>query len=104
MRLALIDADSLPEQIRHELEQLVVTINATFTAQHTADGLHAFKALPLSGRGGAVDPTITSGTGAPENRVVGSVGDLYLRKDGGAATTLYVKTSGALTRVGWTAK
>ena len=41
------------------------------------------------------------GTGAPEGAVVGSVGDIYLRTDGAAGTTLYIKQSGAATNTGW---
>lgn len=49
-------------------------------------------------------PKITSGVGTPVSNVVGSIGDLYLRSDGGASTTLYVKESGAATTAGWVAK
>src|SRR5690606_11332749 len=45
--------------------------------------------------------TIRSGTGDPENVVTGSVGDLFLRTDGGSGTTLYVKESGTGTNTGW---
>lgn len=47
---------------------------------------------------------VLTGTGTPEAAVVGSVGDLYTRKDGGASTTLYVKESGNNTNTGWIAK
>lgn len=47
---------------------------------------------------------ITAGSWAPENKVVGSIGDLYLRTDGSTSTTLYVKTSGSNSSTGWTAK
>ena len=47
---------------------------------------------------------IKSGTGTPEAFVEGDVGNLYLRADGGANTTLYVKESGAGTDTGWIAK
>jgi hypothetical protein len=47
--------------------------------------------------------TIRTGTGSPENAVTAVVGSLYLRLDGGASTTLYVKTSGT-GNTGWTAK
>lgn len=50
------------------------------------------------GNGG---PLITIGTGAPA--VAAPVGSLYLRTDGGASTTLYVKESGTGT-AGWVAK
>jgi len=47
--------------------------------------------------------TIYVGTGTPENNQEGSVGDLFLRTDGGASTTLYVKESGT-GDTGWAAK
>jgi len=43
------------------------------------------------------------GTGSPEGVVPAPVGALYTRSDGGASTTLYVKTSGTGSS-GWTAK
>ena len=46
---------------------------------------------------------IYRGYGSPENLVTAKVGSLYLRLDGGASTTLYVKTSGT-GATGWTAK
>lgn len=46
---------------------------------------------------------IFSGTGTPEASVTASVGALYLRTDGGAGTTLYVKESGS-GNTGWVAK
>lgn len=47
---------------------------------------------------------IKRGDGAPNGAVNGDIGDLYLRADGGASTTLYVKESGAGTSAGWVAK
>jgi hypothetical protein len=44
-----------------------------------------------------------TGTGSPETVVAAPVGSLYLRKDGGAATTLYVKETGT-GNTGWVAK
>lgn len=46
---------------------------------------------------------IESGAGTPEAAVTAPVGSLFLRTDGGATTTLYVKTSGT-GNTGWTAK
>jgi hypothetical protein len=43
------------------------------------------------------------GTGTPEGVVTATVGSLFSRTDGGATTTLYVKTSGT-GNTGWTAK
>ena len=46
---------------------------------------------------------ITTGTGSPEGVVAASVPALYLREDGGAGSTLYVKESGS-GNTGWVAK
>lgn len=51
-----------------------------------------------------VGALVRSGNGDPEGAIVGSVGDLWLRLNGGAGTTLYVKESGAATNTGWAAK
>jgi hypothetical protein len=47
---------------------------------------------------------VLSGNGTPEGAVTADIGTLYLRKDGGANTTLYVKESGDGTDSGWVAK
>lgn len=46
---------------------------------------------------------IRSGSGSPESAVTGNVCDLYLRTDGGASTTMYIKESGT-GNTGWVAK
>lgn len=46
---------------------------------------------------------IRRGTGSPEGSVTAPVGSLYLRSDGGAGTTFYVKESGT-GNTGWVAK
>jgi hypothetical protein len=48
-------------------------------------------------------PTVTSGTGTPQSAVTAPVGSLFIRSDGGANTTLYVKESGT-GNTGWVAK
>lgn len=50
------------------------------------------------------DATIKSGTGSPAGVVAAPVGSIFLRTDGGAATTLYVKESGGSGNTGWVAK
>lgn len=44
---------------------------------------------------------LQTGAGTPEGAVVGSPCDLFLRTDGAAGTTLYVKQTGAATNTGW---
>lgn len=59
------------------------------------------------GTGGAPgdvdDPSIYSGSGSPEGEVSAPPGSLYLRRDGGAGSALYVKESGT-GNTGWVAK
>ena len=57
----------------------------------------------------AVASTLTAlnfkrGTGTPEAAVVGSMGDIFIRTNGGAGTTLYIKESGNATNPGWVSK
>jgi len=47
---------------------------------------------------------IVSGTGDPETVITAPQGSLFMRTDGGASTTLYVKESGGLSNTGWVAK
>jgi hypothetical protein len=47
---------------------------------------------------------IKVGDGTPETNVVGSPGNLYVSRSGGASTTLYVKETGTKTTTGWVAK
>lgn len=47
--------------------------------------------------------TIRAGTGTPEGAVTASAGSMFLRTDGGAGTTLYIKESGT-GNTGWVAK
>ncbi len=46
---------------------------------------------------------VVSGSGTPEAAVTAVVGTLYLRTNGGANTTLYIKESG-VGNTGWVAK
>jgi hypothetical protein len=45
-----------------------------------------------------------AGLGDPNGRVVGYPGDLFLRMDGSAGASLYVKEAGVGTHAGWIAK
>ena len=47
--------------------------------------------------------SISAGLGTPEGAVTASQGSLFLRNDGGAGTSMYVKESGS-GNTGWVAK
>jgi len=47
---------------------------------------------------------IFTGAGSPNGVVTAAIGSLYLNLNGGSATTLYVKESGASTNTGWVGK
>jgi len=53
--------------------------------------------------GSTSNPTIKFGSGTPEGSVTAVVGSIYLRTNGGAGTSLYVKESGS-GNTGWVAK
>lgn len=53
--------------------------------------------------GTTTDPLISSGTGTPEGNKTAPIGSIYMRKDGGANTSLYIKESG-VGNIGWVAK
>lgn len=50
-----------------------------------------------------IGPRTYQGAGSPESVVTAAIGSLYMRTDGGAATSLYVKESG-VSNTGWIAK
>ncbi len=52
---------------------------------------------------GGTGPQIRFGSGSPESAVTAPIGSLYLRTDGGAGTTMYVKESG-VGNTGWVGK
>ena len=76
---------------------------AVLMASAVAD---AFRATALEVSGDRITLSgllIIAGPVAPENVYAAPPGSLYLRKSGGAATTLYVKESG-YQKTGWIAK
>jgi hypothetical protein len=69
-----------------------------------ASGEATFRDVGLFVPGGAtLGARWRNGNGSPEGAVVGSVGDLFTRLDGGTNTTFYVKESGVATNTGWVA-
>ena len=55
-------------------------------------------------RGSPANRRIIWGTGTPEAAVTGSIGDLFVRTNGGAGSTFLVKESGTNTNTGWVGK
>lgn len=50
---------------------------------------------------GSAGCVLQSGTGAPEGAVSGTPCDVFIRTNGSAGTTLYVKETGTATNTGW---
>lgn len=70
----------------------------------SADRVYAESGFRLSSSDGSLnDIGIFAGSGTPEGVVTAGVSSLFLRKDGGASTSLYVKQSGS-GNTGWVAK
>ena len=59
--------------------------------------------LGYGASGGTTVRWIKWGTGSPEGEVTAGIGSIYLRTDGGAGTSLYVKESG-VGNLGWIGK
>lgn len=56
------------------------------------------------GNSGILSGRVYAGSGSPAGVVVANVGDIFMRSDGGAGTSFYVKESGSGTSAGWVAK
>lgn len=86
------------ERLRFDATNAIVDL-LTATGRFRAQNGAYFEFL-ISG----TSTKIRAGTGSPAGVVVGNIGDLFLRTDGGAATSIYVKESGAGTSAGWVGK
>lgn len=81
------DPDSMPAGLEH-MRRMAVDLSGV------ADRVTALEQKRAS---------VVYGAGTPEGSVTSPVGTLYLRTNGGAGSTLYVKESG-LGSTGWVAK
>lgn len=88
-------------KINHVTGAFVAAVDNVYDFGSTALRWANVYAKTLRPGGGTVQ--WTSGAGTPEGAVTASVGSLYTRTDGGAATTLYVKETGA-GATGWVGK
>lgn len=84
------------ESLRKQLNTLFANVFGT---------ANSFTAVQTFPAGGIVLGTVKvmAGTGSPAGVVAAPVGSLFLRSDGGANTSMYVKESGTGTS-GWAAK
>lgn len=73
--------------------------NPCFRVRYNDAGTTKYADVQMSASGGFV----LRGSGTPEGAVTAAVGTLFLRSDGGAGTTLYVKESGS-GNTGWIGK
>jgi hypothetical protein len=89
-------------QVNYEIHMPVTLgiANAPFREAYIGDGI----IFGYGTRGNNNISSLTFGEGTPEAKILANVGSLYLRQDGGAGTTLYVKESGENTTTGWVAK
>lgn len=89
-------------RLRFILNQGGSNVPLEFSGADSAEGdgqLRAPNGVYLSGQ----NVKVLAGPGTPEGNVTGAVGWMYLRIDGGAGTTLYIKESGA-GNTGWVGK
>ncbi len=73
------------------------------TAEGVGELNRMLRKLFLTSVGDGETVKIYSGFGTPEGNVVAGVGSVYMRKDGGAGTSTYIKESGT-GATGWAAK
>ena len=73
------------------------------TLEQQRSGLLERELLRLETLALALNERVKWGTGTPEGAVPAAIGTLYLRLDGGANTSVYIKESGA-SDTGWVAK
>lgn len=97
-----IDLGTCPGVLLEALHNNVVVNNRSGNTLEVWPDQAAGTALP-SVRFGAGPVFIASAAGSPETVVTAPVGSLYLRTDGGAATSLYVKETG-VGNTGWVGK
>lgn len=110
-----VDANSLPAYMRIDTDATTGT-KLTLVTRTVGVGVEDKLAIDNAGRifiqkplqgvylgSSTSSPGIFSGSGTPEGAVTAVVGSLFLRTDGGAGTSLYVKQTG-VGNTGWTGK
>ena len=67
------------------------------------DAARAFRSWPVDVMYAGNGSRFLDGYGTPNGKIFGSVGDMFVQRDGTAAVAAWEKTSGAFTDHGWTA-
>lgn len=97
-------ADTTPTiQIRNDAQIYNIKVDGSDSDKFKIVNGGGSTLFTLDTTGNLTSTNIKRGTGSPEGVVTGTVGDLFLRTDGGTSTTLYVKQSGT-GNTGWIAK
>lgn len=78
--------------------------NITNEAELTAFINSVLDRAPVGSLVRQIQARLRTGDGDPSGVVEEPVGTLWLRRDGGAGSTLYVKETGGATSSGWVAK
>ena len=89
-----------------ELEAAISRLAALVPPQpepERGEAAHAFQAWPVDIVYAGNGSRLLDGHGTPNGRIFGSVGDVYMQRDGTAAVATWEKTSGLFTDHGWTA-
>jgi len=76
------------------------TANTPFSRAYISDDIR----LGIGTSGGDQVQYIKWGKGSPEGVVTANIGSMFLRRDGGTGSTLYIKESGDGSPSGWVAK
>lgn len=101
----IIDAYAISNNIFSSIPNILVYNTAMGTTTTLGNNIVLFGNI---GIGNYLDwkneVLFTAGSGSPVSAVTASVGAVFLRENGGAATTLYVKESGTNTNTGWVGK
>jgi hypothetical protein len=94
--------DAPEGNVNYEIHMPVIfgSASSPYSLGYFGDGL----IFGYGTRGNNNISSLTWGEGTPEGRILANVGSMYLRQDGGAGTTFYIKETGKNSTTGWVAK
>ena len=97
---AKVTCGSIPVTLNRTASGTILSLKQNNTAAGglVLDSVNGIMRLDFTGGVG-----LRTGAGSPEGVIAAATGSIYMRTDGGAGSTLYVKESGA-SNTGWVAK